>query len=90
MEAMASVIMKGETLRTATPMPLTTPMAVPAPSPARMPRPMARPTALGWLATVAAITLASTTLVMARITPTERSKPPVRRATICPMETTVR
>ena len=37
-DAMPSVIMNGETLNTATPMPLTTPTKVPAPMPARMPK----------------------------------------------------
>ncbi len=82
--------MNGETFSTATPSPLATPMAVPAPRPARMPSVMATPTAFGSPATAEAITLASTTLVMARMTPTERSKPPVSRAIICPIETTVR
>ena len=36
-EAMPSVIMKGETPKTATPMPLAMPMSVPAPTPASMP-----------------------------------------------------
>ncbi len=35
--AVPSVIMKGETLNTATPTPLTTPTMVPAPIPASMP-----------------------------------------------------
>ncbi len=37
-----------------------------------------------------AITEAPTTEVMARIVPTERSKPPVRSANICPSETIIR
>src|SRR5437879_12320778 len=72
-EAMARVIMKGETLSAAMPKPLATPIAVPAPRPARIPSVMARPTALAFPATTAAITYADTTLVTARMTPTERS-----------------
>ena len=89
-DAMASVIMNGDTLRTATPSPLAMPMLVPAPSPAMMPRVMARPTAFGEPATTDAIAFADTTLVMARMTPTERSKPPVNSASIWAMDTTVR
>jgi len=51
---------------------------------------MARPTALAFPATTAAITYADTTLVTARMTPTERSNPPVRRASIWAMATMVR
>src|SRR5882724_7297780 len=90
MEAMASVIMKGDTLRIAMPKPLAMPMLVPAPSPARMPRVIASPTAFGSPATTEDIAFAETTLVMARMTPTERSNPPVSRASICAMETIVR
>jgi len=46
-EAMPIVIMKGETLKRATPAPLTMPIATPAPTPARMPTAIASTTASG-------------------------------------------
>ena len=46
-EAMPKVMMKGETLKTATPMPLTAPMVVPARMPAKAPMAMASPAASG-------------------------------------------
>ena len=48
--AVPSVIMNGETLKTATPTPLTTPTSVPAPMPARMPRVSVIAVASGWAA----------------------------------------
>ena len=47
MEAMPRVIMKGETPKAATPMPLRMPMATPAPTPASMPRAIDITTASG-------------------------------------------
>jgi hypothetical protein len=89
-EAIPKVIMKGETLKTETPMPLTTPMAVPARKPASTPSTIASKALSGTAANTPAMTVADTIEVTANIVPTERSKPPVSRANICPMATMVR
>ena len=83
--------MKGETLKTATPMPLTAPMAEfrrpgRRGTPSEMaisgkPCPERRRSRRGHGQS------AETTEVTARMVPTERSKPPVSRASIWPMAT---
>ena len=88
--AVPSVIMNGETLNTATPTPLTTPTKVPAPMPARIPNVRVIAVASGWAAWSGAMVSAVITEVMATILPTERSKPPVSSASICPMATMAR
>ena len=82
--------MNGETLNRATPIPFTTPTDVPAATPAMMPIRIASPTASGMAAKAAAIAVAPTTDVSARMVPTERSKPPVSSANICPIDTSAR
>ena len=88
--AVPSVIMKGETPNTATPMPLTTPTRVPAPTPARIPNVSVIAVASGCAVASGAMVSAVMTEVMATILPTERSKPPVSNASICPIETMAR
>ena len=89
-DAMPSVIMNGETLKSATPMPLTMPIESPAPKPASRPSATASATASGIAACAAAMAVAPTTEVIASVVPTERSKPPVSSANICPIETMAR
>ena len=89
MDDIASVIMKGGTRKTATPMPLTTPMPVPAPKPARQPMRIApvEATPPSQAPTMAIDVMTETN---ANMTPTERSRPAVSSTTIWPMETMVR
>ena len=89
-DAIPKVIMNGDTLNTATPMPFTTPMPRPEARPAAMPRVMDKVTVSGNAVLAMAITVAVTTEVTATIVPSERSKPPVKRASICPMDTITR
>ncbi len=81
-EAIPSVMMKGETLNTATPIPLATPTRVPAAMPATQPTAIASHTLSGVAAAVAAMAVAPTTEVNATMVPTDRSKPPVNKASI--------
>ncbi len=81
-DAMPNVIMKGDTLNTATPMPLVTPTSVPAAMPARQPSVIASHTLSGEAVETAAIAVAPTTEVNATMVPTDRSKPPVSSASI--------
>ena len=74
MDDMASVIMKGGTRKTATPIPLTTPMPVPAPKPARQAN---QDGARGGGATVPkppTMVIDVMTETSANMTPTERSR----------------
>jgi hypothetical protein len=89
-EAIPKVMMNGETLNTATPMPLHTPTSVPAAIPARQPSATASHTLSGEPAVTPAMALAPTTEVSATMVPTDRSKPPVSSASIWPRETIIR
>ena len=82
--------MNGETLKMATPMPFTTLMEMPAAKPPSMPRMMASQTMSGMAVKAAAMVMAPTTDVSARMVPTDRSKPPVRSASIWPIATMAR
>src|SRR5436305_641662 len=86
-EARPSVIMNGETLNSATPTPLTMPIDSPARKPASMPPAIASHAMSGWAAKIVDMASAPTTEVTASMVPTDRSKPPVRSASICPIAT---
>ena len=89
-DAIPKVIINGDTLNTATPMPLMTPMTVPAAMPTNEPSAIASHTASGINACAATMAVAPTTEVSARTVPTDKSKPPVTIANICPNDTKVR
>src|SRR5690625_1620101 len=85
-ELTPKVIINGETPKTATPTPLTKPTTSAAPRPARQPSTITNQIASGKSVSRATIASAEMTDVSATTAPTDRSKPPVTSASICPVD----
>ena len=74
--------MNGETPKTATPVPLTSPITSEIAIAPRQPAAMISPTVSGMAAITEIMIIAEITEVRAIVVPTERSNPPVKRTII--------
>ncbi len=83
-------MIKGETPKTATPVPLISPMTSAIAIAPRQPAAMIQTTASGMEGAIEVMMIPDRTEVSAIVVPTARSKPPVRRTIICPSDTSTR